>query len=156
MSADTLLLLVRLGFSLALVFGLMWVAGRVVKGRSPLAARRNDDHVEIIERKALSRNTSVAVVRVGDNVFALGVSESNVTVLGEVTVEANLDGTAQPTVVELDAVSMGPAHIPVSTSAIGSPADGGHAATRPATTRPIEGRGWLDSLRDKTVRHIPS
>ena len=52
MSGESFLLLVRLGFSLSLVFGLMWVAAKVVRNRNGGVQRvRNADHLEVLERK---------------------------------------------------------------------------------------------------------
>lgn len=155
MSGANFLLLVRLGFSLSLVFGLMWLAGRVLKGRTPMAARRGQDHVEVIERKALSRTSSIAVVRVGEQVLALGVSDTNVTVLsemdlaaGEASIATSLDtdsATAEPAAAALAA------NLPTSTT-------GPVVVSLPSAPQPTQPsrQGWLDTLRDKTVRHIPS
>lgn len=114
----------------------MWLAGRVIKGRTPLSALRGQDHVEVIERKALSRTSSIAVVRVGEQVLALGVSDTSVTVLGEVDLAAVAPATAQPTT-----STTGPVVVP--------------SASAPEPAHPSR-QGWLDTLRDKTVRHIPS
>lgn len=148
MSGDTFLLLLRLGFSLSIVFGLMWLAGRIMKGRAPISARRNNDQVEVIERKALGRNSSVAVVRIGEQVLALGVTDSNISVLGNV----DLREDAAVDVTELPAGPTG-AITPTVVSGPGTPTP--HPGPTAGTGRTTS-QGWLDSLRDKTVRHIPS
>lgn len=155
MSGDTFLLLLRLGFSLALVFGLMWVAGRVMKGRAPLAGKRTTDHVEVLERKALSRTSSIAVVRVGEQVLALGVSDTNVTVLSEMPladIAVAATATAMSTSTDLTpALNAGSTFDTTATPGpvvVSSP-------SAPSPT-PTSRQGWLDTLRDKTVRHIPS
>ena len=70
MSSETFLLLLRLGFSLSLVFGLMWVAARVLKGRAGMLQRARLDHLEVLERKPLGKGSSIAIVRVGDDTLA--------------------------------------------------------------------------------------
>lgn len=156
MSGDTFLLLVRLGFSLSLVFGLMWVAGRVLRGRAPLGARRSADHVEVLERKALSRGSSVAVVRVGNRVLALGVSDTNVCVLSELpeAAEALAIEAASTGVAAGDVTGTLPSlrTLPVTTT------NGAVVVDAPSVPRPTtpSRHGWLDTLRDKTVRHIPT
>ena len=72
MSSETFLLLLRLGFSLSLVFGLMWVAARVLKGRAGMLQRARLDHLEVLERKPLGKGSSIAIVRVGDDTLTVG------------------------------------------------------------------------------------
>lgn len=163
MNGETFLLFVRLGFSLAIVFGLMWVAARVVKGRTSLPMRKRADHVEVLERKSLSRTSSIAVVRVGEQVLALGVSDQNVTVLSEVSldpteVDASATDPANPAGVR---GALGPTG-GISVQALDAlpttsrPLDAASGGLDAATTSRSSGHGWLDTLRDKTVRHIPS
>ena len=166
MNGDTFLLFVRLGFSLAIVFGLMWVAARVVKGRTALPMRKRADHVEVLERKSLSRTSSIAVVRVGEQVLALGVSDQNVTVLSEVSLDpveadaaaAAATGTGAPAGVRGLIGAAGGISVQ-SIDALPTPSrplDSVHPGGDTATPSRSSGHGWLDTLRDKTVRHIPS
>ena len=87
-SASTLVLFARLIFSLAIVIGLMWVAANVLRKRgfTGVASRRTTrgPQIELIARRPLGRNSSVAVVRVGERSLVLGVTEHQVTNLGEV------------------------------------------------------------------------
>jgi flagellar biosynthetic protein FliO len=87
-SASTLVLFARLIFSLAIVIGLMWVAANVLRKRgfTGVASRRvaRGPQIELIARRPLGRNSSVAVVRVGERSLVLGVTEHQVTNLGEV------------------------------------------------------------------------
>jgi flagellar protein FliO/FliZ len=90
-SASTLVLFARLIFSLAVVIGLMWVAANVLRKRgfTGVASRRTTrgPQIELIARRPLGRNSSVAVVRVGDRSLVLGVTEQQVTNLGEVELD---------------------------------------------------------------------
>ena len=87
-AASTLVLFARLIFSLAVVMGLMWVAANILRKRgfSGGAARRGarGPQVELIARRALGRNAAIAVVRVGERSLVVGVTDHQVTNLGEV------------------------------------------------------------------------
>jgi flagellar biosynthetic protein FliO len=87
-SASTLVLFVRLIFSLAVVIGLMWVAANVVRKRgfSGANTRRGPrgPNVDLVARRALGRNAAIAVVRVGERSMVIGITDHQVTNLGEV------------------------------------------------------------------------
>jgi flagellar protein FliO/FliZ len=74
----------RLVFSLAVVLFLMWGLARLV--RRPLGGRGGP--LGVLARQALSRNASVAVVRVDDRALVLGVTDTHVTLLSEADLEA--------------------------------------------------------------------
>ena len=87
-SASTLILFARLILSLVVVIGLMWVAANVLRKRgfTGVAGRRpgNGPEVELVARRPLGRNASIAVVRVGDRSLVVGVTDHQVTNLGDV------------------------------------------------------------------------
>jgi flagellar biosynthetic protein FliO len=87
-SASTLVLFARLIFSLAVVIGLMWVAANVLRKRgfSGAAPRRGPrgPQVDLVARRALGRNAAIAVVRVGERSLVIGITDHQVTNLGEV------------------------------------------------------------------------
>jgi flagellar protein FliO/FliZ len=89
-SASTLMLFVRLIISLGVVIGLMWIAANVLRKRGIAGtgggARKGPrgPEVELVARKPLGRNASIAVVRVGERSMVVGVTEHQVTNLGEV------------------------------------------------------------------------
>lgn len=77
----------RLLVSLAAVLGVMWLlARRARKGMKGKGERV----IEVLERTNLSRSSSVAVIRVNDQAFVLGVAENQVSILGETDLEAAL------------------------------------------------------------------
>jgi len=86
-SASTLILFARLILSLGVVIGLMWVAANVLRKRgfTGVAGRRvtRGPEVELIARRPLGRNASIAVVRVGDRSLVVGVTDHQVTKLGD-------------------------------------------------------------------------
>ena len=87
-SASTLVLFARLIFSLAVVIGLMWVAANVLRKRgfSGAGPRRGPrgPQVDLVARRALGRNAAIAVVRVGDRSMVVGITDHQVTNLGDV------------------------------------------------------------------------
>ncbi len=74
-------LVLRIGFSLLVVFGLMWGLAKVAK--RPLSGNRGTGTLSVLNRQQLSRGAAVAVVRVADKAFVLGVTDQQVTMLGE-------------------------------------------------------------------------
>ena len=79
-------LVLRIGFSLLIVFGLMWGLAKVA--RRPLSGNRGAGSLSVLNRQQLSRGSSVAVVRVADRALVLGVTDQQVNLLGETTLEA--------------------------------------------------------------------
>jgi flagellar protein FliO/FliZ len=71
-------LILRIGFSLLIVFGLMWALAKIAR-RSP--AGRGGPGVTVLARAQLTRSASVAVVQVADRALVLGVTEGQVTLL---------------------------------------------------------------------------
>ena len=79
-----LALLGRLAVSLAVVFALMAVAGKVLRRRgSGTRGTTVTSRIVVLARQGVGRNSSVQLVRVGGKTLVLGVTETNVAVLGE-------------------------------------------------------------------------
>ena len=79
-------LVLRIGFSLLIVFGLMWGLAKVA--RRPLTGKRSTGALSVLNRQQLSRGSSVAVVQVADRALVLGVTDQQISLLGETTLEA--------------------------------------------------------------------
>jgi flagellar protein FliO/FliZ len=79
-------LVLRIGFSLLIVFGLMWALARVV--RRPLSGRRGPGSLAVLHRQQLSRGSSVAIVQVAERALVLGVTDQQVSLLGETDLAA--------------------------------------------------------------------
>jgi flagellar protein FliO/FliZ len=75
----------RIFFSLAVVLLLMWGLARVA--RRPLAGR-GGGALSVMARQPLTRGASVAVVRVGERAYVLGVTDQNVSLLAETEPDA--------------------------------------------------------------------
>jgi flagellar protein FliO/FliZ len=82
----------RIFFSLAVVVLLMWGLAKVA--RRPLSGR-NGGALSVLARQALSRGASVAVVRVGDRAYVVGVTDQTVTLLAEADPDA-IEAAAHP------------------------------------------------------------
>jgi len=84
-------MLVRLVFSLAVVIGIMWAAATMIRRRGlvPMGGRRpgRGVQVELLARKPLGRNASIAVVRVGERSMVVGVTDHQVTKLDDADVD---------------------------------------------------------------------
>ena len=78
-------LFARLAISLAVVLGVMALAGRALRARAmPGSSRRHKvAPIEVLARQGLGRTASVAMVRAGGKVILLGITEQHVNFLGE-------------------------------------------------------------------------
>jgi flagellar protein FliO/FliZ len=138
-------LALRIGFSLLIVFGLMWGLAKVA--RRPLGGRHGTGSLSVLTRQQLSRGSSVAVVQVADKALVLGVTDQQINLLGETDLEAfekHPHGVAHRNAVALepDAV-LPPAH----------PGDQPHAGLDGSVLSPRTWSSTLDFLRDRTTRH---
>lgn len=82
-------LLPRMLLSMSVVIAVMWIAARMLKGRSTSisspASKKNSTPVDVrvLARQGLGRHASLTVVRTGAKTLVLGVTENNVSVLTE-------------------------------------------------------------------------
>lgn len=136
-------LVLRIGFSLLVVFGLMWGLARLA--RRPLTGNRGQGTLAVLNRQQLARGAAVTIVQVADRALILGVTEQQVSLLGETDPEkfgkhGHLVERRDQEPLEPDDVLPPPAH--------------------PATNGRLDGsilspRVWgstLDFLRDRTTR----
>jgi flagellar protein FliO/FliZ len=79
-------LVLRISFSLLIVFGLMWALARLV--RRPLGGKRGTGALAVLSRQQLSRGAAVAVVQVHDKALILGITDQQVSLLGEADLDA--------------------------------------------------------------------
>ena len=78
-------LFARLLVSMALVLLVMAIAGRALRKKAlpGMRGRNRVNPIEVLARQGLGRTASVAMVRAGGKVLLLGVTETNVNILGE-------------------------------------------------------------------------
>ncbi len=129
-------LVLRIGFSLLVVFGLMWGLARVA--RRPLGGNRGTGTLSVLNRQQLSRGAAVTVVRVADRALILGVTDQQVSLLGE-TELAPFE--RPPQAVERRQGVLPPSSDPVMPGRL----DG-------SILSPRTWRSTLDFLRDRTTR----
>jgi flagellar protein FliO/FliZ len=114
---STVELLVRMVLSLALIVGLLWLGAKVVRRNGsglralglPGGRRKGEPAIVVLDRQALTRNASVAVVQVGDRTMVVGITEHEVSLLadgagvpGDGTVPAPARDTATELAIETD------------------------------------------------------
>lgn len=147
-------LILRIGFSLLVVFALMWGLAKVA--RKPMAGRAAGT-LAVIGRQQLTRGASVAVVRVADRTLIVGVTDTQVTLLGEteesmlVAPNAELIQVREP--IALPAAPVSPVAAAAPVSAVAPPA-------APTPRGSLDGsvlspRMWsqtIQFLRERTVR----
>ncbi|WP_067508870.1 flagellar biosynthetic protein FliO [Actinoplanes sp. TFC3] len=78
-------LVLRVGFSLLVIFGLMWGLARVVRRGG---VGRGHGNLVVLNRQSLSRGSSIAVVQVADRALVLGVTDAQISLLGETELAA--------------------------------------------------------------------
>jgi flagellar protein FliO/FliZ len=136
-------LVLRIGFSLLVVFGLMWGLAKVA--RRPLSGNRGSGTLSVLNRQQLARGAAVTVVQVADRALILGVTDQQVSLLGE----TDLDRFGKhPHVAERrDAVPLMPDDVllPSAHSAPPGRLDGSILSPRTWSST-------LDFIRDRTTR----
>jgi flagellar protein FliO/FliZ len=137
-------LVLRIVFSLLVVFGLMWGLAKVARRGG--VGRRGSGSLAVLTRQSLSRGSSVAVVQVADRALILGVTDTQVSLLGET-----------------DLGAFGPDPQPRADpqpDGLGQPLPVAHPTVLPHHGGKLDGsmlspRVWsstLDFLRDRTTR----
>ncbi|GGK82868.1 flagellar biosynthetic protein FliO [Mangrovihabitans endophyticus] len=122
-------IVLRIGFSLLIVFGLMWGLAKVV--RRPLGAKGQAGSLAVLNRQQLTRGAAVAVVQVADRALIVGVTDHQVSLLGE----TDLPAFEKPVAEHRDPVPLGGERLEGSV---------------------LSPRTWsatMDFLRERTTRH---
>jgi flagellar protein FliO/FliZ len=128
---ETLSLFLRLGLSLAVVIGIMAIAGRTLRKRGvSFGSGRAGQPVliDVVARRGLSRSSAIAIVKVPGKHLVVGITENAINVLGELDHE------------EVDRAEVDVSQAP-RTALVGGPQ--------------APGTAWktlLDTMRDRTVR----
>ncbi|MEV6600668.1 flagellar biosynthetic protein FliO [Actinoplanes sp. NPDC051346] len=143
-------LVLRIGFSLLVVFGLMWGLARVARRGG--IGRRGHGNLSVLNRQSLSRGSSVAVVQVAGKALILGVTDNQVSLLGETELAAFAhEPHVMPVATKTDDDSVQPDEVlppahPTVLPHHGGKLDGSVLSPRTWTST-------LDFLRDRTARH---
>jgi flagellar protein FliO/FliZ len=134
-------LVLRIGFSLSVVLGLMWLLARMI--RRPLGSGRRGGTLAVLDRQQLSRGAAVTVIRVADRAMILGVTDQQVSLLGESHIE---DFERHPAE-HRDAVTIDGGGLPAA-----HPAASPERLDRSLRPRSTWASSALDFLRDRTSR----
>jgi flagellar protein FliO/FliZ len=132
-------LILRIGFSLLVIFAIMWVLAKVA--RKPLAGRAGGA-LAVVGRQQLTRGASVAVVRVADRTLIVGVTEHQVTLLGETEESTLVRPVAEPVQVRE----------PVELASQPARAERAQWSTDGSLLSPRMWAQTVEFLRDRTVR----
>lgn len=140
-------LVLRIGFSLLVVFGLMWGLARVARRGG--IGKRGSGSLSILHRQSLSRGSSVAVVQVADRALILGVTDTQVSLLGETELDAFAH---EPHVfsAKRDSVAVPPDDVPPAAHPVVLPHHGGRLEG--SILSPRTWTSTMDFLRDRTTR----
>ncbi len=133
-------LLARLVVSLGVVLALMWVAARLLARQSGgrIARAAKPVAIQVLARTSISKNSSVAVVSAAGKALIVGVTDSQITLLGE----GDLDVLTQPEQED-------PATTITAAAGTRSP---WAPAVKPGAAAFSPWTAILDQLRDRTVR----
>jgi flagellar protein FliO/FliZ len=141
-SGGTFGLALRLVLSLAVVIGLMWFAARALRGH---VGAGGAGVLDVVARQQLGRGSSIAVVRVADQALVIGVTESQVTLLGAADLAAVEAAGEAAKAVRSPVHTDADAGVPVGTSLATGGLQG--SIVSPATWKQA-----VNVLRDRTAR----
>jgi flagellar protein FliO/FliZ len=143
--------------SLSIVLTLLWVVARIGRKRQAGGARMRratasvaTGQVDLLGRRSIGRNSSIAVVRVDGRTMVVGQTPQQITLLGETTDEPALTSP------QVGAIDVGTARVAPTDAAL--PVGSGTARTPwPASDSgagaPTAWDALLERLREMTVRH---
>lgn len=153
-------LLLRVGFSFTLVLLLMWGAARALRNRT---SGRPTDTCEVLARTQLGRGSNVTVLRIGDRALVLGVTERQITQLGDPITDLTALRAEKLIREALSPDSLTAGDLPVEpparavrarrSAAPSAPqATAGQGALAGSILSPATWRLGMDALRERTVR----
>ena len=149
-------LLLRVGFSFSLVLLLMWGAARALRS---CTSGRPTDTCEVLARTQLGRGSNVTVLRIGDRALVLGVTERQITQLGEpitdltaLRAEKLIREALSPDSLTDEPVPVRPARARRAITPSAPEATAGQGALAGSILSPATWRLGMDALRERTVR----
>jgi len=140
--SSTAMLMVRMGVSLAIILGMIWMAARFVRRRGRLLSRSSTE-VEVVARRSTGRRSNLLVVRVGGRTLLVGATDNQVSLVADVT------GSVETEVVDAPIVA---ASMPLSPIAAAPSSVDLRQPSRPIEAAGVRRTPLLDSIRDLTVR----
>ncbi|GIF06064.1 flagellar biosynthetic protein FliO [Actinoplanes siamensis] len=139
--------LLQVAFSLFIVLFMMWGLARAL--RRPFGGRGHGP-LAVLNRQQLSRNAAVAVVRVADRAVVLGVTDQQISYLGEAELELfepePPEHRDRLVVEPVEVIELGGTALPVRHPATGGPVRHGSILS------PKTWNSTLEFLRERTTR----
>ncbi|OLF06903.1 FliO/MopB family protein [Actinophytocola xanthii] len=133
----------RVVIALVLVVGAMWILAKVAK--RPLR-KRAANTLDVLARTQLSRNASVAVVRVDTTALVVGVTDSGISLLHQLEAE-KFAVAEEPSRTAVDLEQLTTAKAPLEA---GTPER--RAALTGSALSPATWRQAMETLRERTAR----
>ncbi len=141
MDGSVVLVVLRLLVSLGVVLTLLVLLARWARkrGLGGAVGSRAGVQVEVLSRRALGRGSALHVVRVGEQVLVLGVTDQHVSLLRELDpqVLAVVEPEQEAPVVAAPTIALAPAAAPDFAAVLRAQADGTGLDLGPAATVPV-------------------
>lgn len=140
-SGSTILLFGRMGISLAIILGMIWLAAKVVRRKGPVRAT-GTMQLEVLGRRSIGRRSNLLVVRAGERTLLVGATDAQVGLVADLTPVHDLTdrGLAVGDTVEVTAVEVEDEPLALARR---------EAAPAPARSARIN---VLDAIRELTTR----
>jgi flagellar protein FliO/FliZ len=148
---ESFTLALRVGFSLLVVLGLMWVAARAFRTK---LGTRGAGTMEVLARQQVGRGSTIALLRVADRALVVGVTEHGITLLGDPITDLStlLPSEPEPTEsLEAGAPSLF-ASRRLDAGSPAPPAPGAGGPLQGSLLSPATWRQVLQLIRERTVR----
>ena len=152
-------LFVRVVVSLGIVLGLLWFAARMLRNRGIAPNVRKlaaDARIEVIDRKGLSKNAAIAVVRVAGQHLIVGVTDHQITTLGiadDAAFETEPRREERVALSIIDPLGDGSPAV-VETAEVANWTADSATGTDGMVTNRTAWMGLLDVMRERTVRRV--
>lgn len=82
--ASSTMMLLRMGFSLALILGMIWFAARMLRRKGKLSGASSTD-LELVSRRSMGRRSNLVVVRVAGRTLLVGSTDTTVSLVADIS-----------------------------------------------------------------------
>jgi flagellar biosynthetic protein FliO len=147
---STALLFLRMGLSLGIILAMIWGAARVVR-RKGIAKVADGTSLQVVGRRSVGRRSSLVVVNAGERTLLLGCTDTQVSLVADLTAGAPVEVTADA---PADVLPNRSVPLGAPPAALSEEHDGkdGNVVRIPERSTAGERLTLLDSIRDLTVR----
>ncbi len=149
---STTMLFLRMGFSLAVILGLIWLAARLLR-RSGKKAGTSSAALDVVARRSMGRRSSLLVIDVSGRRLLVGATDTQISLVadltGDIAGDVNLGRLELAPLDDRDVEVLNLTTPAVARTITTAPRTGGRAG---ATTGPAGVGSLINSIRDLTVR----